>query len=318
MVSTSYYFATEGYDLNYLGEFANVFGKANLLLDAKFTSPNYSINFFGYGNSTLNNEADEDDGVDVNLDYNRVRLRTFKVAPALQWRGHLGSKVKLGLSYETIEIEKTEGRYINTFIGDNTEVEDKFVGAELAYGFESRDNEAFPTLGMETNLQVGYKSNIDNSEGFGYIIPSLAFDYKLTASGQLVLATKLAGHINLGDDFLFYQAANLGANNGLRGYRNERFTGKSSFYQSTDLRLNLHKARTSLVPITIGVYGDVDYGRVWVDDSLVSDSSYNSDGLNTSIGGGIFINAVDMMSFNVSAFSSDDGMRLAFKLGFGF
>jgi len=318
VVSASYYFATNGFDLNYLGEFANVFGKANLLLDAKFTSPNYSMNFFGYGNSTPNNEADEDDGIDVDLDYNRVRLRTFKVAPALQWRGRLGSKVKLGLSYETIEIEKTEGRYINTFIGDNTEVEDKFVGIELAYGFESRDNKAFPTLGMETNLQVGYKSNVDNSDGFGYIIPSLAFDYKLTANGQLVLATKLAGHINLGDDFLFYQAANLGANNGLRGYRNERFTGKNSFFQSTDLRLNLHKARTALIPITVGVYGGLDYGRVWVDESLVTDTSYNSDGLNTSVGGGVFVHAVDMLSFNISAFTSDDGLRLAFKLGFGF
>jgi len=309
IVSAAYYFATNGFDATYSGEFANIIGSTNLILDAKFTSPNYAKNFFGYGNESLNPEAD--DGLDVNLDYNRVKLRTLKIAPALQWHGHLGSKVKLGLSYESIEIEETEGRFINTVIGDNVDITNDFVGAELAYGFENRDNKAFPTLGMETNIQVGYKSNINDSNGFGYIIPSIAFDYKLVASGQLVLATKLTGHVNVGDDFEFYQAATLGANNGLRGYRNERFTGKSAFVQSTDLRLNLRKVKTGILPLNIGIYGGVDYGRVWIDGE-------DSDKWNNSIGGGLFFNGADMIIGNISAFNSDDGLRLAFKLGFGF
>jgi hypothetical protein len=280
-------------------------------LDAKFTSPNYAVNFFGYGNETVNPEADEDDGLDVDLDFNRVKLRTLKFAPALQWHGYLGSKIKLGLSYESIEIEETEGRFINTFIGDNEDLTEDFVGAELTYGFENRDNKAFPTLGMETNIQVGYKSNINESNGFGYLIPSIAFDYKLVARGQLVLATKFAGHFNFGDDFEFYQAATLGANSGLRGYRNERYTGKRAFVQSTDLRLNLKKVKTGILPLNIGIYGGLDYGRVWVDDE-------DSDRWNNSIGGGLFFNGADMMVGNISAFSSNDGIRLAFKIGFGF
>ena len=138
------------------------------------------------------------------------------------------------------------------------------------------------------------------------------------SSGQFVLATKLKGHVNFGNNFEFYQAANIGANNGLRGYSTERFTGKSAFVQSTDLRLNLHKMKTGLLPIYIGVYGGFDYGRVWVNDSLVLDPSFNSNKWNTSAGGGVFINAIDLMTFNLSAFNSADGLRLAFKLGFGF
>ena len=156
---------------------------------------------------TVNPEADENDGLDVDLDYNRVKLRTIKIAPSLQWHGDLGSEVKLGLSYESIEVEKTEGRFINTIIGNNIDVHNDFIGAELSYGYENRDNKVFPTIGMETNIQVGYKSNIEESNGFGYIIPSLAFDYKLNSSGQLVLATKFSGHVNFGDNFEFYQAA---------------------------------------------------------------------------------------------------------------
>ena len=51
--------------------------------------------------------------------------------------------------------------------------------------------------------------------------------------------------------------------NGLRGYRNQRFTGKNSFYHISDIRLLLRKFKTSLVPLNIGVYGGFDYGRVW-------------------------------------------------------
>ena len=170
-----------------------------------------------------------------------------------------------------------------------------------------------------TSLQVGYKINADETDkGFTYIIPELGFDYKLTSNGKLVLATKLKSHINLGDDFEFYQAASIGADDGLRGFRSQRFTGKRSFYQNTDIRYNFRRKTTSLLPIQIGVYGGFDYGRVWVGESLIQNTSFNSESWNTSIGGGIFINAADLMTGNISLFSSDDGLRFAFTLGVGF
>ncbi|WP_298530773.1 metallophosphoesterase [uncultured Algibacter sp.] len=318
-IAASYYFATNGFDFGYRGEFANVFGSVNLRLDGRFTSPNYAINFFGYGNSTPNYEADDNDGIDVDLDYNRVKLQTLSFIPSLVWRGQIGGSFVLGLSYESIEVEETEGRFINdAFLGDNVGFKDDFYGISAWYKYENKDNKAFPTLGMLFSFKTGYKNNINESKGFAYVIPELGFDYKLVPNGQLVLATKLKGHVNFGDNFEFYQAANIGANNGLRGYRNERFTGKSAFAQSSDLRLNLSKVKTALVPLYIGFYGGFDYGRVWVDDNLVLDPSYNTGRWNTSVGGGVFINAVDLMTFNLSAFHSDDGLRLAFKLGFGF
>ncbi|SDR86838.1 Calcineurin-like phosphoesterase [Formosa sp. Hel1_31_208] len=310
-ISGAYYFATQGFDLGYKGEFAHVIGRMNLGIRAHFTSPNYAINFFGFGNETQNPEADEADGLDVDLDYNRVKLRNLTFSPSLIWRGRLGASFEVGLIYESIEVEETEGRFINLFIGENLDVNDDFYGIDAKYQYENSDNKAFPTLGMRVALQAGYKNNVSSSNGFGYIIPELGFDYKLVSSGQLVLATKLKGQFNIGDEFEFYQGANLGANEGLRGYRNERFTGKSAFVQSTDLRLNLRKIKTGILPLQIGFYGGADYGRVWVDGE-------DSDRWNNSFGGGIFANAADMITANISAFNSDDGIRLAFKLGFGF
>ena len=312
-ISTAYYFATSGYDLGYKGEFANAAGKMNLGIDVNFTSPNYAINFFGFGNETVNPEANEDDGLDVDLDYNRVKLRTFKVAPSLIWRGELGASFKVGVSYESNEVQKTTGRFVDmpSVLSNSVFDEQDFYGIDAKYHFSNSDNEAFPTLGMMFALQTGYKNNVSTTKGFGYLIPEFGIDYKLDSSGQLVLATKLKGHLTLGDGFEFYQGANLGANNGLRGYRNERFTGKDAFVQSTDLRLNLRKVKTGLLPLNIGIYGGIDYGRVWMKND-------DSDIWNTSIGGGVFANAADIMTLNVSAFNSDDGMRLAFKIGFGF
>ena len=318
IISGAYYFATSGFDFQYQGEFSNVIGSWNLGLNAKFTSPNYAVNFFGFGNSTPN--LNSDDAANFNLDYNRVKLSTLKFEPSLNWRGDLGAHVKVGLSYESVEVERTNNRFINTFYQANgAETQKDFIGVEAMYSYRNKDNEAFPTLGMQTSLQLGYTSDVEDAKGFAYFIPELGFDYKLVSSGQLVLATNAQAHFIFGDDFEFYQAANLGANNGLRGYRNERFSGKNSFYQSTDLRLNLRRVKTGILPLNIGIYGGFDYGRVWVDNTFVlNNNGFNSALWNTSVGGGIFANAADIMTLNVSAFHSDDGLRFAFRAGFGF
>ena len=312
-IIANYYFATTGFEFGYIGEWANIIGNLNLGLDAAFTSSNYAINFFGFGNNTPNFDDDLD------LDFNRVKLRTIKIAPSLIWRGSTGASLKTAVSYESVEVEDTNGRFINDYLNTTEEISQNFFGIDTKYHFENHDNEAFPTLGMMTSLQLGYKLNADQTDrGFAYIIPELGFDYKLVANGRLVLATKLKAHINLGDDFEFYQAASIGAEDGLRGYRSQRFTGKESFYQNTDIRFNFRKRKTGLLPIQIGIYGGFDYGRIWVDDNLVLDTDFNSDSWNTSVGGGIFINVADLMTGNISVFNSDDGLRIAFTLGVGF
>ena len=306
--NVAYFFATNGFEITHNSEFANVLKNWNLGLDFKLTSPNYSINFFGYGNETENLNDIDDDQYD--LDFNRVKLSEFKFAPSLTWRGNLDALFKTSIIYESIEVEQTNGRFINMF--DNIiENRKNFLGVEAEYNFVNKDYKAFPTLGFEAHLIAGYKTNLDSSNDFAYLKPALAFDHKLTSNGKVVLATKIGSHINFNNDFEFYQGANIGANEGLRGYRNQRFTGKDSFYQTTDLRIVATKFKTNLAPISIGFYGGFDYGKVWL-------SSNNSSKWNNSYGGGIFINTAKVLVGNFSIFSADDGLRFAFKAGFGF
>jgi hypothetical protein len=306
-VNASYYFATNGFDFGYKGEFAHAIGKANFELDTRFTSPNYSKNFFGLGNETENPDND------LGMDYNRVKLQTLKIAPALVWRGDLGSKFRGGATFEKIEVEETENRFINTFFDTSGEDSSKsFIGADAEYTYSNSDNAAFPTLGMATSLILGYKSNTENgNQNFGYIIPSLSFVHKLVPNGSLVLATKLKAHFNIGDGYEFYQGASIGGVDGLRGFRNQRFTGKKSYYQNTDLRLRLKRVKTGLLPVTMGIYTGFDYGRVWLPNE-------DSDTWHTSYGGGFFFNATDIVSMTLAYFESADGSRFTFGIGFGF
>lgn len=303
----SYYFATSGVELSYNGEFANVFESWNLALKTRFTTPNFAINFFGFGNDTQNLDND------LGLDYNRVRIQNFEFAPSLVWRSPLGAKFDLGVSYESIEVEETSDRFINTFYQQNgQETGNSFVGVQGTYSYENHDNQSFPTMGMATSIALGFKENIGvANRNFGYLIPSISFDFKLIPSGRLVLATKWKGHINMGNGYEFYQAASIGGTDGLRGHRNQRFTGKASYYQNTDVRFSLRKMRTRILPSALGLFGGFDYGRVW-------SPGISSNTWHTSYGGGFFLNSADILTLNLALFHSEDGPRFTFGLGFGF
>ncbi|MDX1315445.1 MAG: phosphoesterase, partial [Eudoraea sp.] len=316
-ISGFFYTATSGFELAYKGEFANVLGSWNLTLSGDFSSPNFARNFFGYGNTTPNPNAEDDDNFD--LDYNRVKLGKLSFGTGLVHRGEHGGVFNIGVNYQSFELEETDGRFIENYAAAFPSDEQKsFLNTEASYVFQNSDNPAFPTLGMKFMLHMGYTHNLDESNGFGYLIPSLGFAYRLVPTGDLVFATRSKAHFNFGDNFEFYQAASIGGNDGLRGYRFQRFTGKNAFYQSSDIRWNFGRKKTGILPVETGLFGGFDVGRVWVDDDLLLNPDFNNDQWNTSVGGGFFINAADFIAGSISLFNSDDGLRFAFALGFGF
>ena len=305
--NAAYYFATNGFDVNYQGEFANIFGQNNFKIEANVTSPNFTYNFFGYGNETENNSDD------LGLDYNRVKVRELSFAPSFVKRMYGGGILSLGILYESLQVDNTDGRFINNTpeLPKSVFNQNQFAGASGKFEFENSDNKAYPTIGMETAIEIGYKSNIEDIDrNFVYLIPEISFAHKLEQSGRLVLATKLKSHLNFNNNLEFYQAATIGGKDGLRGFRNQRFTGKQSYFQNTDLRFSFKRMRTVILPIRLGFYASLDYGRVWLDGE-------NSNKWHNSYGGGIIINGAELMSLNLGIFNSVDGMRVAFNLGFG-
>jgi hypothetical protein len=304
-ISMAYYNSTRGYDLSYTGEFAGFARNWNLLVSARYTSPNYSINHYGFGNSTVNLEDE------IDKDYHRVRLQTSAAGLAIKKAGDYGGLMEFGGSVERIKVESTSERFISTLpYADG--VADSYVGLYTLFQFENFDYKAFPTMGLSTEVELGWKQHLDDAGiHHSYLKPSLAMNYRLGNSGNLVLATKLAGHIIFGDGFEFYNGASIGGLEGLRGYRNQRFTGKRAFYQNTDLRLLLKRVRTGLFPMQMGIFGGYDHGRVWMPGE-------DSDDWKSSYGGGLWFVAAEMINVNTSVFKSSDGYYVNFGLGFGF
>lgn len=306
-VKAAYYFATSGYELMYRLEVAKIFKHINLEVITELQSPNFTQNFFGYGNETKNFDDN------LGLDYNRVKVRSFNFMPSLKWRSRSGSSVNFGVAYESVEVHNTQYRFIENNLELPTYLfeEVRFIGTSLDCSFENYDSKVYPTLGIKAAMSMGYKSNLKTDNGYGYVIPEISITHKLNPSGKLVVATKVKSHINFGNDFEFYQAASIGGTDGLRGFRNQRFSGNQSLYQNTDLRYSFSSMKTRIVPIKLGLYGGFDYGRIWLDGE-------DSNKWNNSYGGGFFVTGVEIVNANLGVFNSTDGIRIAFALGFEF
>jgi len=303
----NYYFATDGFELKYAGKFMNAALRWNIGVEIVYTSPNFSINYFGLGNDTEN--IDDQRG----MDYNRVRLQTFSFAPFIFKETRNGSLTSFGAVFETIEVDESTSRYVNEpGILDLSLFEHRqYAGVNGKYSFENYDNASLPALGMFFYISGGWKTSLDDTNrNFPHGEAAIGLVHNITADESLVFATMAKGKALFGNDFEFYQAATLGGDNDLRGYRRERFTGKRSVFQSTDLRLTIGSVKTSFVPMKYGIFGGYDFGRVWISDDP-------SRKWHQSVGGGAWLNGLDLVTARVFYFQGTDGGRIAFGLNFG-
>ncbi|GHA48370.1 hypothetical protein GCM10007103_31550 [Salinimicrobium marinum] len=305
-LGANYYFATNGYEVNYSGEFAHVFYDWNFGIEARYTSPNYFLNYFGTGNDS------QYDRNSVEKDFNRVKIRQWHIAPSLIWRNDAGGRFYFKPMIESLKIHSDGDDYVSQVFSPENDIFESqlYGGAEINYNYYNKNNASFPSRGMEFDVTSGYKTNIDGGDNsFGYIEPSLSFDYPLISSGFAVIATKIGGEAILGDEYEFYHGATLGGNNNLRGYRNHRFNGKRSFYHSTDLRSAFALLETEFLPIILGASVGFDYGRVWSENDL-------SDRWRNNYGGSIWINGLLALTGNIGFYHGDDGNRLTFTVNF--
>lgn len=305
-----YFFATQGFSFNYDGEFSNIMNDWNLHIGGQFTTENFTNNFFGYGNETVNNDDDLD------LDYNRVKTSIYAVKAGIIKKGNFGSDYGFRTIFEGIKIDDTEDRFItDDFVpATNEEFYERryFGGLETQFNYASFDEKINPKKGMTFMLQIGGKTEFkDTKNTYGYLNSNLGFYNALSKNKQLVLKTDVRAQIRVGDDLIFYQAANIGGRNGLRGFRTERFTGQNSFVGSADLRYSFPSFKTSTLPLQIGIFGGGDVGRVW----LKNDTSNK---WHNDYGGGFWVTAAESVSGTFNLFNSVEGLRFSFGFGLNF
>ncbi|QAA81267.1 phosphoesterase [Aequorivita sp. H23M31] len=305
-VDFAYFTDTQSFDISYEGEFANIKNDLNLSFGGRYTSPNNKMNFFGYGNETLNKQDEK------GYDYNRVAVQNISGNVALLRNSNFGSFFKLRAKFDTYEVKDSPLDFIS-----QVDVFDKgettiYGTIEGIYNYRSYDNILNPTIGMMFDLNLGVTDNFEKTEDvFGFIKSRVGFYNSLVKSKKLVLKTNIQYEVILGNKYQFFQASQLGGNTGLRGYRNQRFTGKSFLVGNADLRYTLPNIKIGLYPLQMGIYGGVDLGRVWLKNE-------SSDKWHNSYGGGVWFNGSGGLNANFNWFSSTEGPRITFGLGFDF
>tara|TARA_R110002096_G_scaffold431563_1_gene646985 strand:- start:19132 stop:22842 length:3711 start_codon:yes stop_codon:yes gene_type:complete len=309
-INAGYYFATGGFSFDYKGEFANLFGDWNLQTSGKLTTENFSNNFFGYGNETINN----DDILD--LDFNRVKTSIYAVSVGLSKKGDFGSDFDFKLLAEGIKIAKTADRFIETFVSSNTDnsfyERRYFVGTEANFSYESFDDKIIPTRAMTLKASTGVKTEPSETKNtYAHLNIDLGFYNAISNNKKLVLKTDLRSQFRFGDDLVFYQAANIGGRNGLRGFRTERFTGQHALVGSADLRYAFNSFKTNTLPLQFGLFVGSDAGRVWLKNN--TSKKWHND-----YGGGFWVSAAESIQGTFNFFNSDEGLRFSFGFGLNF
>lgn len=303
-------FATQAFSLGYDGDFLHAFGKTDFLLKADAQSPQFVVNFFGLGNDTENLIRSSD-----NFDFNRVRESRANLKLLLKRRFAGGNgNFTFGPLGEIIKIEKTANRFITSDgNGLPADIYDTkyYAGGELGLNYENTNNKQMPTRGIKFHASIALKTNLEDSEKtFAPIKSELTFYQNIDPKSKLVFATRIGTQHNIGE-YEFFQAAVIGGESNLRGFRTERFSGRTSFYHNLDLRWKILNSDNNVVPFSIGISGGFDYGRVWLDDE-------NSSTWHKAYGGGIWLAPIDFLALYFELFHANEGNIFTFKVGYAF
>jgi outer membrane protein assembly factor BamA len=217
------------------------------------------------------------------------------------------------VNLESFEVEDTPDRYISDSGLDSRIFEvQNFAGLGLEYHFKNYDNAFIPTLGFGFQAIGKWSSNLgDFSRQVPILETAVNFVYKLDPKADWILETSVKGKMLFSDKYEFYQAATLGGDADLRGFRDNRFTGKSALFQGSDLRYSIGQIKNPFAPIQYGAFLGFDYGRVWV--PFESSSQWHQ-----STGFGLWLTSSNMVAAKVSYFNSSDGGRIAFGMKFNF
>jgi hypothetical protein len=292
-----------GYELSYSGVFPKMTGNWFYQLNGVFSSSKFIRNYFGYGNETIQDKKYED------TNFYRVRAQDVQVAPSINWKKN-AALFSGKLIYESTKIEKSPDRLITLSNSVDPEVFDTehFGGVDLLFQYNNLNNKVIPTLGMKFDLHFSFLQNLNSKNQVPAFDIGLGLMHYLTKNEKITFSTYAKVKWLLSNEFVFYQMPTLGGNETLRGFKFDRFYGKSSFYQSSDVRWDIGTIRNSFFPLNIGVFGGFDYGRVWLPGEI-------SNIWHTSVGGGVALDVLEQIGLQTSYFHSKDGGR--FVVGFG-
>lgn len=321
---------TSSYNFLYRGIFTGVINnKWNLEIGADIKAPNFVNNFFGWGNeSVFDQDIDDQPGIDAEdaIDYYRYRFEEARLEVQLTRKIGNHAELKIGPAYQRIALENSEGEdryvydYAETLPYDIFEEFNSYGGVSWELNMEKLDYPVVTRRGIHGRISGRTMTAFDGGKTFSGFNGSVAFFHTFQYPGRLIFALRAGGGVNTGT-YEFYQAQILDGRTEVRGFRKTRFYGDSRFYTNMEVRLRLASLRTYIFPVSFGILGFHDLGRVWYKDAEGNDPSApsgHSDAWHKSWGGGVWLTPFNMTVLSAELGHSKEGNLFYVRLGFLF
>ncbi len=313
-----YAFSTKAVNVKYNNEFIGVIGKkTDLLTDIEYKGPNNTTNFFGYGVTSIYDKTKIG-----KFRFYRIRYDLGDISLQLRHRFSEKVMISFGPTFQFYSLDSNDVLNKVRNVVKNTvpaglnplTIFDKqsYFGARISLVIDTRDNKVLPAKGINWISSFKYLNglNSDSYDGVTQLNSDFSF-YVNLVKDRLTFANRIGGGITMGDGFEFFHAQYLGSDDNLRGYRKERFAGKSKFYNQAELRWRLANFKTYLFPAAFGIVAFFDAGRVWKDED--TDKK-----MFTGYGGGIWFSPLRRLLVTLSyAVSKEDKIPLV-SLGWRF
>ena len=253
----------------YKGTVHQFVGNWSLNLLANYDAVRWT-NFFGTGNETK----------EITDDRDYYRMRSREILGSVSLSRMLGKyfSFSVGPFYHNVEIITDKERYLAQFVHNGNLYEEKqFAGALASLRFSRLDDPVLPRNGLEFLTSATHTVNMDNRDR-SFQKYGAAVGLYLPLMKRWVAAVR-AGAGTVNGDPEFFQLTSIGGSNSLRGFRRDRFWGKSSFFNSNELQYQFN-IRSFLFNGKAAVFGLYDMGRVW-------EPLETSETLHTAYGGGL-------------------------------
>ena len=273
--SSSYHFK---YDANFI----KVFRKTDLVIKGDLKLPTSRTDFYGMGNNTVFDKA-------MGHEYYLARYNLADVSALL--RTPLGPwvQIKYGPIFQYFKLSGAENadKYISKLNINNPDPKSlyskKFYGGgEFRFEINTKNNQMIPTRGVVASVYGRTLLSLNNySNNIGQVGADLNLYTNFISKKHVVLATSFGVSHNIGT-FEFEQAQYLGFKQNLRGFRIQRFAGRTRAYNNSEIRIKIADINAYLFPAGFGILGFSDVGRVWSDNE--SSSTWHN-----GYGGGLWI-----------------------------
>jgi len=298
----NYSISQNAFSADYSAEYPNLISHWDLIFNAGFDAIRWT-NFFGLGNETVAHTK--------NTSYYRMRSQEWIASMGI--RRIMGkSTLELAPFFQRQNIKSDPGNFAASLQPATYKkllAPDNYGGVRVMYTYASVNHPVVPTSGFTFLAKAMHVNNFTEDvcfqnvllKGQGYIPLGNKFSLAIKAGGASIL-----GNDGVLDPARIYQHAVIGGPESLRGYRYERFWGKTAFYNNNEFRF-ITNIKSRLLNAKTGLLVFFDDGRVWMPNE-------DSDVLHTSYGGGMLFAPFSQLSFTVTYGISSEMRLVQFRI----